>query len=361
MDDCVTNIEEVESIQTSLSNVIDFCDEAMAVIDNRRRNGEVIVNAATIQVALKTPMTVRRPSVKFQLKSALGLDTLLRSSRAERKQPFINGIEYLSDSRIGVIDNENNECWIIDKNSKVTTAPYAFATTPRDITCISNDTFCTFAVTVSNGNINTICILKCNPGNRIICLQKTIVLYDCCDAVCMIRHLYLVSTLNAEQAVFAVDENGTKTTLRGLQMTKKIQNFGDCKCVYDRNIDTMFITDKTDNSVCVHNKLEMTKNILKDANIKSPIGICLGPAGSGSVFVCCSETNNIAYVGSDGQLSDLIDIDLETPEVISFDNVRQKLSVVSNKQRSIVTYDVLFIERHSRKRSSRRSDRVKTV
>ncbi|WAR28230.1 hypothetical protein MAR_013934 [Mya arenaria] len=241
----------------------------------------------------------------------------------DKRKPFCTGLDFLSDGRIVAVDNYNWKCFILSDTLKRFDAFYKFKTNPRDVTSYSDNNI---AVTVSYGDIRTICLLTVDSDNTIT-LMKTLNTSNYCDSICLLNdRTFVVSTWDDPRPARMIDVDGKESDFDNVKFPGKTYKRGESKCAYIPSRDTLVLIDRLVHIVYMYNTVSGKNREVKA--IREPKSACVGPAKS--VFVCSKNTNSVIQVSPDGDIQASCGVDMECPYAVAVSRDGSRMAVINS-------------------------------
>ncbi|XP_052783078.1 uncharacterized protein LOC128219309 [Mya arenaria] len=244
----------------------------------------------------------------------------------EKNQPLVTGLDFLRDGRIIAIDNWNWKCFILSDTLKRFDAFYKFKTYPNDVTSYSGNNI---AVTVSSGDIRTICLLTVSSDNKFT-LMKTLTMSTRCFSICQLNdRTFVVSSFNDPRPSRMIDVDGKESDFDNVKFPGKTYKLEESKCTYIPSRDVLVLTDKHAHTVYMYNTATGKSSEVKDFRIREPRGAFAGP--DQSVFVCSGKTNSIIQISPDGDILASCDVDKKYPYAVAVSSDGSRMAVTNNK------------------------------
>ncbi|WAR28225.1 hypothetical protein MAR_013929 [Mya arenaria] len=230
----------------------------------------------------------------------------------DQREPFVTGLDFLPDGRIVAVDQFNCKCFILSDTLKRFHTSYKFKTYPRDVTCYSDNNI---AVTVSAGDIRTICLLTVGSDNMIK-LMKTLTTSSYCDSICLQNdRTFVVGTIDDPRPARMIDVDGKESDFDNVKFPGKTYKPGESKCTHIPSRDTRVLSDRHAHTIYIYKTVTGKSVEVKDGRIHEPRGACAGP--DESVFVCSGNTNSVIQISPDGDILASCDVDMELPYVVA--------------------------------------------
>ncbi|XP_052784682.1 uncharacterized protein LOC128220360 [Mya arenaria] len=182
----------------------------------------------------------------------------------DKEEPFVTGLDFLSDGRIDAVDNNNWKCFILSDALKRFDTFYKFKTKSRDISAYSDKKI---AVTVSYGDIRTICLLTVDSDNT-ISLVKTLKTSTYSFSICPLDdQTFVVSTYDDPRPARMIDVDGKESDFDNVKLPGKTYKRDESVCTYIPSRDSLVLTDRYANTVYMYNTVTGKSSELKDGRI----------------------------------------------------------------------------------------------
>ncbi|XP_052784438.1 uncharacterized protein LOC128220197 [Mya arenaria] len=294
------------------------------------RINENILKIKTTDVALFSLNKTQEPKTQEpKTQRPVSLELLktmeLVKTADDQEEPFVTGLDFLPDGRIVAVDQYNCKCFILSDTLKSFDTFYKFQTYPRDVTSYSDNNI---AVTVSSGDIRTICLLTVGSDNTFT-LMKTLTTSTKYFSICPLNHrTFVVETNNDPRPARMVDVDGKESDFDNVKFPGKTYKFEESKCTYIQSRGTLVLTDRHAHTVHMYNTVSGTSNEVKGDRIRAPKRACVGP--DDSVFVCSQNTNSIIQISPDGDILASCDVDMKYPYAVAVSRDGSRMAVTNN-------------------------------
>ncbi|XP_052785086.1 uncharacterized protein LOC128220646 [Mya arenaria] len=287
---------------------------------------ENILKIKTTDVALFSLNKTQEP--KIQEPKAVRLELLktveLVKTGDDMNVPFVTGLDLLPDGRIVAVDQSNQKCFILSDTLKRFDTFYKFNTYPSDVTSYSDNNI---AVTVSYGDIQSICLLTVDSDNTIT-LKKTLTTSTSYNSICPLNdRTFVVSTWDDPRPARMIDVDGKESDFDNVKFPGKTYKCGESKCTYIQSRDTLVLIDKFARTVYMYNTVSGKGIEVKDGRIREPRGACVG--NGDTVFVCSTDTNSVIQVSADGDILASCDVDMEYPFAVAASRDGSRMAVTN--------------------------------
>ncbi|XP_052783082.1 uncharacterized protein LOC128219312 [Mya arenaria] len=224
----------------------------------------------------------------------------------DKREPFVTGLDFLPDGRIVAVDSSNCKCFILNDTLKRLDTFYKFKTYPRDVTSYSDNNI---AITVSAGDIRTVCLLTVGSDNTIT-LMKTLTTSTYCYSICPLNdRTFVVSTMDGPRPVRFIDVDGKESDVDNVKFPGKTYTLDESRCTNLPFRNSLVLTDRFAHTVYMYNTVSGKITEVKDDRIREPTGACVGP--DDSVFVCSENTNSVIPISPDGYILTSCDVDMK--------------------------------------------------
>ncbi|XP_052784981.1 uncharacterized protein LOC128220575 [Mya arenaria] len=281
--------------------------------------------------------TTQEPKTQSAVRLELLKTKGLVKTGDDKMQPFATGLDFLPDGRIVAVDVFNCKCFILSDTLKRFDKFYKFPTYPRDVTFYSDNNI---AVTVSEGDIRTICLLTVGSDNTIT-LMKTLTLSTYCCSICPLNdRTFVVSTYDAPRPARMIDVDGKESDFDNMKFPGKTYKLGASNCTYIQSRDSIVLTDRFAHTVYMYNTVSDKNSKVKGGQIREPKGTCVGP--DDSVFVCSKNTNSVIQISPDGDILASCDVDMKHPYAVAVSRDGSRM-VVTNGAKGVKTLKLFKI------------------
>ncbi|XP_052782810.1 uncharacterized protein LOC128219037 [Mya arenaria] len=291
---------------------------------------ENILKIKTTDVALFSLNKTQEPKTQApKTQRPVSLELLktmkLVKTADDQEEPFVTGLDFLPDGRIVAVDNKNCKCFILSDTLKRFDAFYKFKTNPKDVTSYSDNNI---AVTVSSGDIRTICHLTVGSDNTFT-LMKTLTTSTNCFSISPLNdRTFVVSTYNDPRPARVIDVDGKESDFDNVKFPGKTYKRGESQCTYIQSRGTLVLTDRHAHTVHMYNTVSGKSSEVKGDRIREPRGACLGP--DDSVFVCSKDTISIIQISTDGDILASCDVDMWYPYAVAVSRDGSKMAVTNS-------------------------------
>ncbi|XP_052783089.1 uncharacterized protein LOC128219321 [Mya arenaria] len=250
----------------------------------------------------KTQEPKTQSAVRLQLLKTMDLV----KTGDDQREPFVSGLDFLPDERIVAVDQINCKCFILSDTLKRLDTFYKFKTYPRDVTSYSDNNI---AVTVSAGDIRTVCLLTVGSDNTIT-LMKTLTTSTYCYSICPLNdRTFVVITMDDPRPVRFIDVDGKESDVDNVKFPGKTYTLDESRCTNLPFRDSLVLTDRFAHTVYMYNTVSGKITEVKDDRIREPTGACVGP--DDSVFVCNENTNSVIPISPDGYILTSCEVDMK--------------------------------------------------
>ncbi|XP_052777278.1 uncharacterized protein LOC128214698 [Mya arenaria] len=261
--------------------------------------------------------------------------SVLVKKYSNKEEPFVSGIDFLEDGRLLAVDNENDNCLVLDENLSILGKPFTFFNTkPFDI-CVYKETQA--AVTC----IGLIYFLKVDELNTIRLIRKVKISASYYSISRFNCSMFLCSTFDDSKApVRVLDFKGKETDFNDIVFPKiKYEHFKS-QCTFAEHLGIITLTDYDSNKVYLINTHTGKTIVVEDKTIENPSYVCMGPTDS--VFVACGRC--IVRISLKGLILQTIEAQKQYPSALCISRDGAKI-VVANRPltgRVIQSYELTF-------------------
>jgi len=161
-----------------------------------------------------------------------------------------------------------------------------------------------------------------------ITLQRTLATsFECSTISPLDADTFVISTANHLRPVRTITIQGKKGDIQHRLLPDKTYTTKNSACTYLPSTKTLVFVDASQHTVYMCDITSRDGHVINNDNIRSPRGVCAGPAGT--VFVCSSNTNSIVQLSRDGQVLMTYEAGMLYPRALSLSKDGTHL-VVSN-------------------------------
>ncbi|KAH3870542.1 hypothetical protein DPMN_033731 [Dreissena polymorpha] len=267
-----------------------------------------------------SPISLSSQPIPLTLKRLLSVDLL--NTGDDEKDPFLTGLDFLSDGRLVAVDNRNKKCIILNERLERLGTPYKFKNSPQCVVCVSHDTLC-----VTFGGYKVVCLLSVSTDNTITLTKQinTTSKFDC--ICCMSPSNMVVSTYDDPRPMRMISVDGVESDFdHSLTFPKKTYKADESMCTYVQSKNTLVLTDQLAHTLYMYDTVNGTSRAVTNENIQEPRGACVGPGDT--VLVCSKNKNSIVHLTIAGKILGTYPVDMKYPYSIrlSKDGTRMAVS-----------------------------------
>ncbi|XP_052258202.1 uncharacterized protein LOC127862966 isoform X4 [Dreissena polymorpha] len=186
----------------------------------------------------------------------------------DNNDPFVTGLDFLSDGRLVAVDNRNNKCVIMNVRLQRKGQPYNFKTAVLDVRCLFH-----YLIAVSTGK--QICILSINSECTISLIKRINTSCPIYSISCMTSSKMVVSTYNDNRSVRMISYDGVEEDFDKFELPKTIYKIDESRCTYIQAKNTLVMIDKLAHTVYMYDTLKGTSIAVTDKSIQQPSGVCV--------------------------------------------------------------------------------------
>ncbi|KAH3735892.1 uncharacterized protein LOC127849713 [Dreissena polymorpha] len=241
----------------------------------------------------------------------------LSSVERDEKEPYLTGMDFLSDGRLVAVDNKNCKCIVLNEQLNVLGTPYTFKAFPRDVASLTENEI---AVTVANSYIYFLSVTTGSDLTLIKTIKTSFNVFSICRWT---SASIVVGTYEDPRParIVSKDEEETEFEKIGFHRYK----LGDSKSTFVTDSKTLVFTDRFDHSVYLYDTSHGGFIKVQDENIQQPRCVCAGPGDT--VFVCSRNTNSIVQMNVFGEILGNVQLDIKHPYSVAMSKDASKLAV----------------------------------
>ncbi|XP_052812587.1 uncharacterized protein LOC128240117 [Mya arenaria] len=307
---------------------------------------ENILKIKTSDVALFSLNKTEEPRTQEpETQSAVRLELLktmeLVKTGDDKVEPFVTGLDFLTDGRIVAVDNYNWKCFILSNTLKRFDMFYKFKTYPRDVTSYSDNNI---AVTVSDEDIRTICLLTVDSDNTITLMKALNTSIKCLSIFTLNDRTFVVSTWDDPRPAKKIDVDGKESDFDNVKFPGKTYKIGESQCTYIPSRDTLVLIERHAHTVYMYNTVFGKTSEVKCYRIPEPRGACTGP--DDSVFVCSRNTNSVIQISPNGDKLTSCDVGMKYPYAVAFcmDGSRMAVTNSAGGVRQLKLFKIIHLK-----------------
>ncbi|XP_052265918.1 uncharacterized protein LOC127868311 isoform X3 [Dreissena polymorpha] len=312
-------IDDQRKIKCSTTMTVSFSKQVTSLLE--MGSNSIKLNYDDNKTVDTSPISLSSQPIPLTLKRLLSVDLL--NTGDDEKDPFLTGLDFLSDGRLVAVDNRNKKCIILNERLERLGTPYKFKNSPQCVVCVSHDTLC-----VTFGGYKVVCLLSVSTDNTITLTKQinTTSKFDC--ICCMSPSNMVVSTYDDPRPMRMISVDGVESDFdHSLTFPKKTYKADESMCTYVQSKNTLVLTDQLAHTLYMYDTVNGTSRAVTNENIQEPRGACVGPGDT--VLVCSQNNDSIVHLTIDGKILGTFPVDMELPCSICVSKDGTRL-VVSN-------------------------------
>ncbi|XP_053404893.1 uncharacterized protein LOC128558740 [Mercenaria mercenaria] len=228
----------------------------------------------------------------------------LKQTGDDVEEPLYSGLDFLPDGRLVAVDNENKKCLIYNEKLEEV-GSYQLSYNAQSVVAVSEE-----EVAITSGGQYQIDFLRVNKSNDIT-LIRTCKVKTMYDSICLKdERNFVVGTIDDTTPVRIVSMSGEEKDF-SISFPNKKYSIDTSACNYMRNTGKMILTDRHDHTVYIYDIESNTRVVVKDNQIKEPLGVAVGP--SDCIMVCNKDTNSIVQISQTGRILSSFKVDMDYP------------------------------------------------
>ena len=149
-----------------------------------------------------------------------------------------------------------------------------------------------------------------------ITLQKTLATtFECSTISPLDVDTFVISATNHPRPVRTITIQDREGDIRHRHLPDKTYTIHKSACAYILSTKTLVFVDTSQQTVYMCDITSRDGHVINTDNIRSPRGVCAGPAGT--VFVCSGDTHSIVQLSREGQVLMTHEVDMFFPRALS--------------------------------------------